>query len=408
MTPELSSIFFWIISYLIGAIPFGYLVGKIKGVDLFKTGSGNIGATNVGRVLGKKYGFAVFALDFLKGIAPTALAPTFVAFLSSSSQSPWGITQLDQVGAAVATFLGHLYPVYLRFRGGKGVATGAGAALVVAPIPMLLGLVAWITFVLVSRMVSVASIAAAVVIIAVRIMANGFHSSAIAGTLFCILAGLIVVVKHRANIKRIIAGNENTIKDTSQKRSILAGLHILSLGFWFGGAAFFNFIIAPAIFSTFEDYVVRKPHAHIIDINITEQSKKLEQEHKVTVKPNNVLAGTAVAPVFPRITTYMTVCGLVALITSYSWYKYGKIHRIRSYLLFFALAALIINWPIAETVSQLRVDRYVPHLAEHANKLFGPIHLLSMAIGAIANILAGIALFLAGLIPKENVIDGVP
>src|SRR4051795_10569030 len=97
----------WTAAYLVGAIPFGYLVARARGVDIFKAGSGNIGATNVGRVLGRKSGVLVFVLDFLKGVVPTAIMC-----------STFGVTA--GVAAGLAAFLGHLFPAYLRFHGGKG------------------------------------------------------------------------------------------------------------------------------------------------------------------------------------------------------------------------------------------------------------------------------------------------
>ena len=119
-------------AYLIGAIPFGYLVARLRGVDIFAHGSGNIGATNVGRALGRRFGVLVFALDFAKGALSVALA----IWLRLGDRI--------EVAAALAAFLGHLFPIYLKFRGGKGVATGAGAVFVLLPIPALAGLVVWI------------------------------------------------------------------------------------------------------------------------------------------------------------------------------------------------------------------------------------------------------------------------
>src|SRR5437660_10014734 len=107
-------------SYLIGAVPVGYLIARWRGVNLFEQGSGNIGATNVGRVLGRRFGILVFALDFLKGALPTLAA----AALDRSLRPDLPADTLP-VTAGVAAFLGHLFPVTLRFRGGKGVATGA-------------------------------------------------------------------------------------------------------------------------------------------------------------------------------------------------------------------------------------------------------------------------------------------
>src|SRR5829696_5575778 len=112
-------------AYLVGAVPFGYLVARSRGVDIFAAGSGNIGATNVGRVLGRKFGLLAFALDFLKGVVP-ALAAT----LLSRQVKPDLPADTLGVTAGVMAFLGHLFPVYLRFRGGKGVATGAGVVVV--------------------------------------------------------------------------------------------------------------------------------------------------------------------------------------------------------------------------------------------------------------------------------------
>src|SRR5262249_6431989 len=111
-----------VLSYLLGSVPFGVIVGRARGVDIFKAGSGNIGATNVGRVLGRKSGVLVFVLDFLKGALPTAIM--YLAF---------GVTA--GVAAGLAAFLGHLFPAYLRFHGGKGVATGFGVTLVLLPGP---------------------------------------------------------------------------------------------------------------------------------------------------------------------------------------------------------------------------------------------------------------------------------
>src|SRR5438105_7918948 len=123
-----------LVSYLIGSIPFGYLVARMRGVDIFKEGSGNIGATNVGRVLGRKFGLLVFALDLLKGALPT-----LGASLLSAHFEPKLPPDTLAVVAAVMAFLGHLFPIYVRFHGGKGVATGAGAVLVLVAVPALAG-----------------------------------------------------------------------------------------------------------------------------------------------------------------------------------------------------------------------------------------------------------------------------
>src|SRR5436305_1462149 len=127
-------------AYLFGAIPFGYLVAKSRGVDILREGSGNIGATNVGRVLGKRFGILVFLFDFAKGALPALSGrwlntPEVMELLGGD-----GLPVL----AGLAAFVGHMFPVYLRFRGGKGVATGAGVVSVLVPGPTLAALLAWL------------------------------------------------------------------------------------------------------------------------------------------------------------------------------------------------------------------------------------------------------------------------
>src|ERR1041385_8394048 len=109
--------------YLLGAIPFGYLIAKIRGIDIRKAGSGNIGATNVVRVLGKQYGYLVFGLDFLKGFGAVKISMS----MATAVQPEWGSPETFGIFAAVAAVIGHSFPVWLKFRGGKGVATSAGA-----------------------------------------------------------------------------------------------------------------------------------------------------------------------------------------------------------------------------------------------------------------------------------------
>src|SRR5438034_5066467 len=118
MTSLAASLIF-LVSYFLGAIPFGYLVARWRGVNIFQQGSGNIGATNVGRVLGRRFGVLVFLLDFAKGALPALAAPHLAPADGSSPVTP----ELLGVVAGLAAFLGHLFPVWLRFRGGKGVAT---------------------------------------------------------------------------------------------------------------------------------------------------------------------------------------------------------------------------------------------------------------------------------------------
>jgi acyl phosphate:glycerol-3-phosphate acyltransferase len=178
-------------AYLLGSIPFAYLAGLVRGVDIRTVGSKNVGATNVFRTLGRTIGITVMALDIAKG----ALAVVVALLLTDS---PWPLV------AAGAAILGHVFPVWLRFKGGKGVAVAGGAVLALAPVPALIAILVWFAIVAASRYVSLGSIAAAVVFPVLVVLFDEPWPT----VLFSALAGLAVVVKHRANIRRLMSGSE--------------------------------------------------------------------------------------------------------------------------------------------------------------------------------------------------------
>lgn len=184
-------------SYLLGAVPFGLLLARLKGVDIRKVGSGNIGATNVMRSVGKPWGIATFALDALKGFVPAFIFPRCAA------EAPEALP----IVCAFAAILGHNFPIWLGFKGGKGVATSAGALLGLAPAAAGLGLATWAVVFFTTRYVSLASIVAAVAIPAAgwwMYRARGW----ILPTFLTVLATLIIV-RHKGNIQRLLAGTEN-------------------------------------------------------------------------------------------------------------------------------------------------------------------------------------------------------
>src|SRR5215211_9216908 len=146
-------------SYFLGAVPFGYLIARVRGVDIFSAGSGNIGATNVGRVLGRRFGLIVFVLDFLKGAVPVAVVRHLLPDV------PWAA-----VAAGLAAFVGHMFPVFLRFRGGKGVATGTGVVAVLLPAPTVVAVLVWLSVLVATRYVSLASVLAAVALAITRLL----------------------------------------------------------------------------------------------------------------------------------------------------------------------------------------------------------------------------------------------
>ncbi len=184
-----------IIAYLFGAIPFGLLVAKSKGVDIRSQGSGNIGATNVFRVVGKGWGIFTLVLDALKGFIPAFFFP-----MLGKLDSEWGVL------FGLVAIMGHSFPVYLNFKGGKGVATSTGMLLGVAPLAVGVGILVWIACMVIWRYVSLASIAAAATIaVAVWIVEDKGLIINIALTIL----GAMVIWLHRANIKRLLNGTEN-------------------------------------------------------------------------------------------------------------------------------------------------------------------------------------------------------
>lgn len=196
-----------LLSYLVGATPFGFLAGKMKGIDIRDHGSGNIGATNVLRVLGKPVGITVLILDVLKG-----LVPVIIAKLASDSS-------LLHIATAMAAILAHNYTFWLGFKGGKGIATTGGAILPLMPWALLAAVIGWILVLKISRYVSLASIVAALLIpltLAVESLVTGTWEGNIFafGMFVCLLA----IWKHRSNIGRLLRGEENRFEKKSATR----------------------------------------------------------------------------------------------------------------------------------------------------------------------------------------------
>lgn len=179
-------------AYLFGSIPSGYVLGKLSGVDVRQVGSGNVGATNVARAAGKRLGILTLLADTLKGMAPVAIGL-------------WMHLPPEAVAAvASAAFLGHLYPIFLKFRGGKGVATGLGALLVIAPLATMLLVGVFVAVVFPTRLVSLSSIIAAALAPAALWL---FFQPPPIVWMGAFLAAMIVW-RHRGNIQRLLAGTE--------------------------------------------------------------------------------------------------------------------------------------------------------------------------------------------------------
>jgi glycerol-3-phosphate acyltransferase PlsY len=185
------------LGYLLGSVPFGLLIARWwKGIDIRQAGSGNIGATNVFRVCGRAAGSTVFVLDVLKGLVPPLVGGAF------HFSSPWII------GAALAAIMGHVYSIFLKFKGGKGIATGLGAFLGVAWQVGLLGLGIFAAMLAIFRMVSVASIFGA---LSLPFSMYYFYPGDKYRLAMAVIAAIIGVYKHRSNIQRILAGTESRV-----------------------------------------------------------------------------------------------------------------------------------------------------------------------------------------------------
>lgn len=198
-------------SYLIGSIPAGYIAGRIVGIDIRTVGSGNIGATNVTRVLGKRYGYPVFIVDFLKGFAAVGMA-IMIAKRTQPVLIP-SERELFGVVGAVACVLGHSFPVWLGFKGGKGVAASAGALFGLMPFVALIAVAVWLIIFYLTRYVSVASMTAALAV-PITILSMMFLGQTDGTTLlyFSICLAAVVIFRHRSNLSRLVRGAEPRFK----------------------------------------------------------------------------------------------------------------------------------------------------------------------------------------------------
>ena len=198
-----------IISYLIGGIPFGYLIAVIKGIDIRTEGSGNIGATNVGRVLGKKYGLIIFILDMLKGFIVVFFVP---AAVSSAVNVPTTTDNLLVILCGFCAVLGHAFPVYLKFKGGKAVATSFGVFIWLVPISIGIAFGVWLLTVIVTRYVSLGSMIGSLSLVGVIvIVVDSPFGDNIYLTVMSVAVAILIIARHTSNIQRIIAGTEKKV-----------------------------------------------------------------------------------------------------------------------------------------------------------------------------------------------------
>ena len=198
-----------LVSYLLGSIPAGYLAGRIAGIDIRHAGSGNIGATNVTRVLGKRYGYPVFIVDFLKGLVAVS-----ISILIEKRAQPISVpTDLFGIVAAISCVIGHSFPVWLSFKGGKGVATSMGALFGLVPFVALIGVAVWVITFEMTRYVSVASMTAALAVpISILILMPLKQTGGVVLLYLSICLAALVIFRHRSNLSRLVRGTEPRFK----------------------------------------------------------------------------------------------------------------------------------------------------------------------------------------------------
>lgn len=204
--------------YLAGSIPFGLLLGKLRGVDIREEGSGNIGTTNVFRILGRKAGIFCLVLDVLKGFVPVFLAHQLV---------PDDLTgDTIEVLTAFATIMGHNYSPWIGFKGGKGIATTGGALLALAPFAVLVLVVIFVIVTLTTKYVSLGSIATGIALPLLTLFGSYYHGKIADGTwnkplfVFSLVAGTLAVWKHRSNLARLRAGTEHRLGQKKKEATL--------------------------------------------------------------------------------------------------------------------------------------------------------------------------------------------
>ena len=359
MTAYLLLGFSLLLGYFVGAVPFGWLIARSRGVDIMRQGSGNIGATNVGRVLGARFGALVFVLDFAKGALPV-LAATWLTRFAGTDLPPDTLP----VAAGTAAFLGHLFPIYLRFRGGKGVATGVGVVAVLLPVTAMLVLAAWVVVLAATRYVVVASLVAVLLLSGLRLtlIPAPFSWDHCVITTFCLFGTALVCLRHVGNIRRLALGTEHRLKDSPTMLLFSKTIHVLALGLWFGTACFFT-VAALSLFQTFETESLKDKEARPLWFPLPDAYAKESPSDRfpdpLRKEQGSRAAGAAVGPIFIWYYGIQAGCAGITAITALGWWlsRKGKVHCVRAVLLMLALAGVGVGWGLERVVADLRVPR---------------------------------------------------
>jgi hypothetical protein len=214
--------------------------------------------------------------------------------------------------------------------------------------------------------------------------------------MFSLIAATFVIVKHRANIERLLHGNENRLKDTSAMLLLTKTVHVLALGLWFGTIVFFTLVVAVVLLNTFQA-LGQQP--------VAERPAWLPVTADLDPDKALRLFGFAIGPLFPWFFLVQGVCGLLALGTALGLPADAapKVHKVRIWVLAAALATVVGGWPLTQKVSQLRLERYSVDaaVAKHARDVFNSWHTYSLLLAFITMILVGVGMALAAQLPTE-------
>jgi acyl-phosphate glycerol 3-phosphate acyltransferase len=353
-------------------------------------------------------------LDFLKGAGPVLfarwLAPSF-------SEFPWNGGYVE-VAAGLAAFLGHILPIYLRCRGGKGVAAGFGAVLMLVPLPTLIAFAVWSVILVATRLMSLASISAVVVLCTAYLLDPNAWDWRNPRTWFVVAASAIAIAKHHANIGRLLTGTENQLKESRLMTQLAKTLHVLALGLWFGAAVFFTFVVAFSLFGSFETQALAKNRESWFP---RPEMYELKKGNLDAVKEQGTrAAGYAITPMFTYYFALQGLCGFIALATAFAFLKYNSaVHLWRVNLLIVAVALVVIGWPLEQWVHGLREPRNQKMEAylldpedsvkvaakNEAREEFGRWHGYSILVNLACILCVTAAMALAGNLPSGTCTD---
>jgi acyl phosphate:glycerol-3-phosphate acyltransferase len=275
---------------------------------------------------------------------------------------------------------------------------------VLVPVPFAVGLLVWVAVTVSSRYVSAGSIAAAVALVVARLLETRtpFAFPEWIVTAFCLVGAGLVIAKHRANVKRLMAGSENKVGDGSTRRTLLRGLHLCAVGLWCGAAVFFNFIAAVPIFDSFKEVVRNQPSDRTAFVRILPDDATDEEKAALA----SGLAGSAVGPLFPRLFLLSALCAVVAVPTANGFRQIdtARVHDVRFLLCCLAAVLVAAGWPLSDWVSRLRVERFHPdaEVAAAAKAAFVVWHLVSLASSGVTTLLVCVVLMLGAKLPTSG------